>query len=1001
MHLLVNGTRQPLAGEIPVPPSKYHAHRALVLASLADGTSRIRGVSENRQIRYTVTLLRGLGVGIRIKDDCYVVHGTGGHYPARRTALSAGNSGTTLYFMTGLASLADRPVTINGQKYFRRRPMGPQLEALRRMGVRLDAEENRTPIRVEAHRPCGGRVRVPGTLSQWISGLLLLAPFATGPTTIEVTGQLNERPYLELTVAMMRRFGLRVRVADDWRRFDVEPGQQAVATDLTLPPDIGSAAFGIAAAALHRSDVLLRGMDRAEGGSGDHPEFHFLDVARRMGVPMTPEEGGLRVRHDGSPLKAVDVDCRDMPDMLPVLATMATFATGESVFRNVAHTRLKESDRAAAMLQLNAMGGDLDLSGSTLRVRGTGRLRGARLSSFNDHRIQMALAVAATAASGCSTLTYPRAHRTSYPAFVTAMNSLGLSVSTENESIARRTRSHDRRPIHNPDHAARSTLPQWLRRRAADRPDGLALVELRAGRDDRLTWRELAERVDRTATMLLRSGVTAGDNVAYQLPNRAEFVVISLAVLRIGAVCCPVMPFLRERELAQVLRQSGARVLFVTDRHGTRRPAEELAQMPARERGRLSQVYVLPEDVGPAGIPVPTADLTWHDWEQALADTAIDQDALAACEPTPESTAQLLFTSGTTGEPKGVVHSSGHLVRAAAMEIRHLGLGAQDTVWVPSPLAHQTGFLYGMVLALVLGVPQILQGEWETERALRALDEHGATFVQAATPFLADLVKAVKDSGRTPRRLRIFVATGATVPRGLAARAGRVLQAAVCGAFGTTETCLAALSAPGDEPARRSGTDGRALDGVELRITDGGRLLPPGLQGCLEVRSPTLFTGYLDRPELTADAFTEDGWYRTGDLATMDAAGFLCVTGRVKDIINRGGEKIPVAEVEQLLFEHPAVEDVAVVAMPDRRLGERACAFVVLGTQLSFAGMQRYLEERRLAKQYWPERLEPVDALPRNPIGKVEKFALRERARGLRPHPVRRSRQSMQQKGTR
>jgi 3-phosphoshikimate 1-carboxyvinyltransferase len=252
-----------------------------------------------------------------------------------------------------------------------------------------------------------------------------------------------------------------------------------------------------------------------------------------------------------------------------------------------------------------------------------------------------------------------------------------------------------------------------------------------------------------------------------------------------------------------------------------------------------------------------------------------------------------------------------------------------------------------------------------------------------------DLVKAVEESGETPHQLRIFVATGAMVPRALAERAGRVLGADVCGAFGTTETCLGALSAPGDEARQRWGSDGRALDGVELRITDDeGCALPAGEEGNFELRSPTVFRGYLDRPDLTAQAFTDDGWYRTGDLATIDAAGFLRITGRVKDVINRGGEKIPVAEIEQLLFGHPLVEDVAVVAMPDKRLGERACAFVVQGSgaELTFEQMRRYLDEHQVAKQYWPERLERIDALPRNPIGKVKKFELRALANGLRPH---------------
>jgi 3-phosphoshikimate 1-carboxyvinyltransferase len=174
-----------------------------------------------------------------------------------------------------------------------------------------------------------------------------------------------------------------------------------------------------------------------------------------------------------------------------------------------------------------------------------------------------------------------------------------------------------------------------------------------------------------------------------------------------------------------------------------------------------------------------------------------------------------------------------------------------------------------------------------------------------------------------------------------------------------------------------------------VRITDDdGNVLPRGREGNFELLSRCFFEGYLDHPEWTAAALTEDGWFRTGDLAVLDADGYLHITGRVKDVINRGGEKVPVAEVEQLLHAHPAVAEAAVVAMPDARLGERACAFVVLrpGAELDFTAMQRHLDDAEVAKPYWPERLEVVDALPRNPVGKVQKYRLRERARELRAH---------------
>jgi 3-phosphoshikimate 1-carboxyvinyltransferase len=294
-----------------------------------------------------------------------------------------------------------------------------------------------------------------------------------------------------------------------------------------------------------------------------------------------------------------------------------------------------------------------------------------------------------------------------------------------------------------------------------------------------------------------------------------------------------------------------------------------------------------------------------------------------------------------------------------------------------------------MWIAIRLGAPQVLQEAWDADVGLDAMRRFGVTFVQAATPFLADLTQVAEDLGDERvgvKSLRTFVATGAAIPRELARRAREVLDAEVGGAWGTTESCLGCAFAPGDAAERAWGTDGRALSGVQLRVVDdSGAALAPGEEGNFQVHTDCLFVGYLNRPALTAEAVTEDGWYRTGDLARIDARGYVRITGRVKDVINRGGEKVPVAEIEQLLHAHPAVRDVAIVAMPDERLGERACAFVVSGDgpELDFESMLEYLDSHRVSKTYWPERLELVESLPRTPSGKIQKYVLRAQAREL------------------
>ena len=992
MHLRVRGTSGRAAGELVVPSSKYHAHRALMLASLAPGRSRIVGGCDARHVQSTVSVLRGLGVEVAQDGDGFDV--VGGRYAPVAESVSVGSSGTTLYFMVGLAALADRPVTITGQRYFQRRPVGPLLEALQAIGVRLSSDGGRPPITVEPSRPRGGRVVIPGTLSQWISGLLLLAPFATGRTVVEIDGVPNESPYLALTVDMMRRFGLELEVDADWRRFVVEGGQQPRPTTVVLPPDLGSAAFGLAAAALHPADVRFRGLALGDGDPLDHPEAQVIETMRAMGVPMSSDDAArtLTVAHDGASLRGVEVDCREIPDMLPVLAALAARAEGETTFRNVAHVRLKESDRVAAMMQLANMGAVAETRGDDFVVRGVRRLAAAPLSSYNDHRVLMALAVAASAAEGESTLTFPNAHRISYPGFLDDMTALGLAMEVDRGGDGRGRRGAARpRASVAIERAAATPIAEQVLRWARERPSELALVDVEGPVARAWSWRKLCDDADRAATLLLELGVRAGEPVAFQLPNVGEFVVVALAALRIGAVCCPLMPIFREREMALALERSRARVLIVGSAHRGRDMVAETAALLEREEAAAVE-HALVVAIEPAPEPQLPAGgrVRWARWASEVERTTADPAALDARRPAADAPAQLLFTSGTTGEPKGVVHRFDTLTRAVAMEIEHLGLGRDDRVYVPSPLAHQTGFLYGMWLAFFLGVPQIVQTTWDARRAAAALREWGGSFVQAATPFLSDLVAAVEDGAPAPEALRIFVVTGAAVPRVVAERATRVLDAAVCGAWGSTESCLGTLAAPTDPPEQTWGSDGRPLAGVDVRITDDrGEPLPRGSEGNFEVKSRCLFDGYLDRPDLTAEVLSADGWYRTGDLAIQDADGFVRITGRVKDVVNRGGEKVPVAEIEQLLHEHPAVADVAIVAMPHPRLGEQACAFVVPAPGASFdlQAMTDHLDARRVAVQYWPERLELVDALPRNAIGKLQKFVLREQARALSQPP--------------
>jgi cyclohexanecarboxylate-CoA ligase len=513
-------------------------------------------------------------------------------------------------------------------------------------------------------------------------------------------------------------------------------------------------------------------------------------------------------------------------------------------------------------------------------------------------------------------------------------------------------------------HWGEETLLDHLARAVAATPEKTALVARRSdtGEETRLSYAALADRAARLAGGLAALGVGRGDVVSFQLPNWWEFTALHLACLKLGAVSNPLMPIFRERELRFMLGLAQSKVLVVPRRfrgfdHGA------MAQSLRAELPGLAHVLV-------AG-------------EESLA-------ALFAAPPLPpgpgagpDDVIQLLYTSGTTGEPKGVTHSANTLLSNLRPFAARLGLGAEDVVHMPSPLAHQLGFMYGIMMPVMLGATAVLQDIFTAEEMARQIRAEGATFTMGATPFLNDLTEHVAASGQGTPSLRVFVSAGAPIPRALVAKARATLGAAIVSAWGMSENGAVTTTRLEDDAARATETDGLALPGMELRVVDAaGRPLPPGAEGALQVRGCSNFLGYLKRPEL--DPQDPEGWFDTGDLARMDAEGYIRIAGRAKDIIIRGGENIPVVEVEGLLFRHPAIAEVAVVGYPDPRLGERACAFVRLreGARLTLPEMVAYLEAQRMARQYIPERLEILDALPRTPSGKIQKFRLREMAAG-------------------
>ncbi|SCU75794.1 Cyclohexanecarboxylate-CoA ligase [Cupriavidus necator] len=435
----------------------------------------------------------------------------------------------------------------------------------------------------------------------------------------------------------------------------------------------------------------------------------------------------------------------------------------------------------------------------------------------------------------------------------------------------------------------------------------------------------------------------------------------------------PLMPIFRERELSFMLKHCGAKVAIVPKQFRGF-DHEQMLEGLRPNLPALEHVVV----VGGGGPNSFEALLSGPQWEREADARAI----LTRYRPGPDDVTQLMFTSGTTGEPKGVMHTANTMMANLLPFIERMRLSSDDVMLMASPMAHQVGFMYGMMMPVVLRARAVLQDVWDAGRAADLVRAEGCTFTMASTPFLSDLTKTVVESGKGVPSLRIFQCAGAPIPGALVEQAREVLGTKIVSGWGMTEVGVATLIQLNDDDQLAVNTDGCPLPGVEVKVVDVNDMaLPAGEEGKLMIRGCSNFGGYLHRPQLNST--DTEGWFDTGDLARMDEHGYIRISGRSKDVIIRGGENIPVVEIEALLYRHPAVLQVALVAYPDERLGERGCAVVTTkpGQSLEFAGMVHFLKSQKVALQYIPERLLVLEAMPSTPSGKIQKFKLREMVR--------------------
>jgi len=511
-----------------------------------------------------------------------------------------------------------------------------------------------------------------------------------------------------------------------------------------------------------------------------------------------------------------------------------------------------------------------------------------------------------------------------------------------------------------------TTLPDELDIQAAAHPDKMFVTDSTTS----YTFSQLREAARRLAAGLERIGIGRGDRVAVQLPNWTEFAVISVALSRLGAIMVPIMPIYRHDDVRFIVETAGVKAVFT--------PAEFRHFDHAR-------MFL---DLAASGTALPTVIVVRGESVPDGALGYLDLMAAPGAEPAgpgagPDDPFLIVFSSGTTSRPKGCLHTFNTYCAGARLLGQVWRYTADDIQFGPSPVTHTTGLVTSILMPLIHGAGSHLMEAWDPREGLERIAKFHCTAAVTATTFLQSMVRVYDPDQHDASSLRFWTSAGAPIPGSFVEEASKAFPGMqVLSLYGRSENLVTTTCTVDDPPERSVTSDGKAAPGQEVRVVDAdGNEVPPGTEGDIAFRGAMNLLEYIGQPEATAEMFTADGFSKSGDLGVMDADGYVRVTGRVKDIVIRGGLNISVRQVEDLLSAHPAVGAVAAVGMPDEVLGERVCCYLVPvpgAEPLTVAQIRDHLLAAGLAIQKVPERVEIVEALPMTATGKVQKNLLRE-----------------------
>ena len=499
------------------------------------------------------------------------------------------------------------------------------------------------------------------------------------------------------------------------------------------------------------------------------------------------------------------------------------------------------------------------------------------------------------------------------------------------------------------------------------------------------TWNDVAGETERAAAAFLAAGIERGDRVAIWAPNCAEWVVALVGLQSVGAVLVPLNTRYKGAEAADIIERSRARILVTVDGFlGNHYPA----MLAGHALPHLERIVVLRAGDGSGDSDAePGATVPTETWEAFLASGAAagitaQQVADRRDRVLPTDTADLLFTSGTTGRPKGVICNHSQVLRTVATWANVVGLNQDDRYLAINPFFHSFGYKAGIVAWLTTGCVLVPMPVFDVPEAMRLIAEQRISMIPGPPTLYQTILNHPERAALDSSTLRLAVTGAASVPVSLIEQMRTDLGFdTVITAYGLTEACgFATMCRRGDDAVTIATTSGRAMPGIEVQVVDDdGTSLPPGEAGEVVIRGYNVMAGYFENPEATAETIDADGWLHTGDVGVMDDRGYLKITDRKKDLFISGGFNAYPAEIENLLLDHPHIAQVAVVGVPDERLGEVGAAFVVAatGTTPDPAEIVAWAREH-MANYKVPRTVRVVDALPFNAGGKVMKFELRE-----------------------